>query len=258
MRYTRKNPFLRGLLGSSFVALALLANLTPAWSQGESTVVERPYLMAQGRGEVSVKPDVAYVQVGVRTEAKEVTQAVQENATRMDAVLKAIRAAGIEEKDINTVNYAISPVYAPASQLDVEPKQTGYQVINSVRITVRKIADAGKMLDAATQAGANFARGISFDLSKEQRDKAYAEALTMAVKEARQKIIIIAKASEAGRITFHSVTEQDTGNFPQPMAAFAEARGGAVSTPVVAGQMNVTASVTVRYSANPEFKQPNY
>lgn len=247
MKYKNERLSRRGLLGSLYIVFAMLASLTPVWGQSDVKPEERRFVMTQGQGEVSVKPDVARVQVGVRTEAKEVTEAVQANATRMDAVLKAIRAAGVEEKDISTVSYSISPLYeAPKPNVATEPKQRGYQVYNAVRITVRKIGDAGKVLDAATQAGANVAQGISFDLSKEQREKAYAEALTLAVTDARQNAVAIAKAARVTVLTLHSITEQG-GGFPQPMAAFAEARGGAIYTPVVAGQMTVTASVSVRY-----------
>jgi uncharacterized protein len=255
MRDTGKNPFLRGWVGSLFVTLALFASLTPVWGQADRKTEEQPFLMAQGRGEVSVKPDVARIQVGVRTEAKEVTAAVQANATRMDAVLKAVRGAGVEEKDITTTNYSISPVYEPQRpNPTAEPTVRGYQVYNTVRVTVRKIGDAGKVLDAATQAGANAARGIAFELSPEQREKAYSEALTIAVKDARQKAVAMGKAAGVGMIALHSITEQDTGNFPQPMAAF-EARAADVQTPVVAGQLTVTASVTARFlmsAGNPE------
>lgn len=248
MRDTNKGRFRRGWLAGLSLMVALCATLTPAWSQGESRQNEQPYLLAQGRGEVSVKPDVARIEMGVRTEAKEVTAAVQTNATKMDAVLKAIRGAGVDEKDIITTNYAISPVYQqPRPNVGGEPKVTGYQVYNTVRVTVRKIADAGKVLDAATQAGANIAHGISFDLSEEARSKAYGDALTKAVTEARQKAVAIAKAANLTELILHSITEQAGFSAPMQMAAFGGERAADVQTPVAAGQMTVSASVTVRF-----------
>ena len=248
MRYTKTMPSPRGWVGSLCLTLALLACVIPARAQGEAKADERPSFTIQGQGEVTVKPDVARVQVGVRTEAKEVTAAVQANATRMDAVLKAIRAAGVEEKDITTTNYSISPLYEQVRpNTGTQPAVRGYQVMNMVRVTVRKIGDAGKVLDAATQAGANAARGISFDLSEEEREKAYSEALTRAVKEAQRKAGIIGKAVGTTQVSLFSIMEQSMGGPPMPMASFAEARGGDVQTPVVAGQMTVSAMVTARF-----------
>ncbi len=246
MRFTGKGLTGRGWLGGLYVALALFVSLTPVWSQTEDKSREQPFLTTQGQGEVSARPDVARIQVGVRTEAKEVTEAVQANATRMDAVIKAVRSAGVEEKDINTVNYSISPVYEDPKP-NTQPKERGYQVYNTVRITVRKIGDAGKVLDAATQAGANVAHGISLELSEEQREKVYAEALTLAVKDARQKAVIMGKAAGMESIRLQSITEQGSGSFPQPMASFSGARTANVQTPIVAGQMTITASVTARF-----------
>ncbi|GAB4462386.1 MAG: SIMPL domain-containing protein [Armatimonadaceae bacterium] len=236
-------------------------SVTPVWAQNPVVEVERPFLMAQGVGEVSVKPNVARISVGVQTEAKQISEAVQENARRMEAVIQAMRRAGVAEKDIATINYSIFPTYdPPRGQPDgraEEPTKRGYQVSNMVRVTVRNIGDAGKVVDAATGAGANSVGGISLELSEDEQAKAYSEALTQAVRDARQKVVSLARASEAGAIYLYSVTEQGADSGPQPMFKARTESFADASTPIVAGQQTVRAAVTVRYTFLRN-ERPNY
>ncbi|MBC8141601.1 MAG: SIMPL domain-containing protein [Armatimonadetes bacterium] len=199
-----------------------------------------------GTGEVSVTPDIARITVGVQTRGKDSAVAAAENATRTDAVIKAVRALGVAQKDIQTEGYSIYPQFDYQKQ---PPVLTDYQVSNSVRITVRKLADAGKILDAALKAGANVAGGIEFDLSDPQ--KARDEAMAKAVKDAVRKAKLMAKALDTTRtLTLLELSEGVASDYqqPRPMLGMAMAREAkAAPTPIEAGQTKITVSVTARF-----------
>lgn len=209
-----------------------------------------PGIVVQGTGEVMVRPDIARLMLGVQTQAKEASQAARENADRTDALIKAIRGAGVAERDIRTSNYSINPNYDYRPQEQGRPPIiTGYIVNNNVNVTVRKIADVGKVIDAATNAGANMAGGIFFDI--DDPAPARREALKKAVADAADKAKAIADAAGLGSISIVSVVE-GSANFPRPMLEMADTRmamagRAAASTPVQPGEQAVTATVTVRY-----------
>ena len=199
-----------------------------------------------GTGEVSVTPDIARITVGVQTQGVDSATAGGENARKTDAVLKAIRALGVAEKDMQTEGYNIYP------QFDYQknpPVLTEYQVNNSVRITVRKMSDAGKILDAALKAGANVAGGITFDVSDPQ--KAQDEALTKAVQDATRKASLMARATKSSAtLRLIELTEGGANNYSPPMPMARMAMAGAMAeatTPVQAGQAKITAMVTARF-----------
>lgn len=207
-------------------------------------------IFVQGTGEVTVKPDIARLTLGVQNQAKEAAQAARENAARTDAVIKAVRAAGVAEADIQTVGYNLNPVYQFGPQTDAQGNArqtlTGYQASNTVQVTVRKIADAGKVLDAAIAAGANNASGISFDIANPApvRDVALANAMA----DARRKALVIAKAGGMTGLKLVAVSEGRAPDFPRPVfQEMAMARAADAATPVQPGEQKVTVTVTVRY-----------
>jgi uncharacterized protein YggE len=130
---------------------------------------------------------------------------------------------------------------------------TGYQVSNTVNVTVRQIANASAVLDAAVRAGANVAQGISFELDTPRQTQAREDALRRAVADARRKAQVIAEAAGVGPITLIAISENGAPPIrPVFREAFA-ARGGAadVATPVQPGENTVTATVTIRYRFAP-------
>lgn len=245
-------------MGRTFVLAALtlsvLGATVPTFAAQEArpaAVLSRPTINVSGLGEVTVTPDIARITVGVQTRGKDSTQVASENAQKTDAVIKAIKALGIADKDIQTADYNISP------QFDYEKQPavlTGYQVSNSVRITVRKMGDAGKVLDAALKAGANVASGISFDISDPQ--KAQDEALAKAVADATRKATLMWKAAlpdaeirKDRPIRLVELTENLNGGYPppMPMVRMMKGDGADASTPIQAGETKIIVTVSARF-----------
>lgn len=210
------------------------------------SISNKSAIAVTGTGEVTVTPDIARITVGVQTNGKDSTVAAAENATRTDAVIKTIRALGVAQKDIQTEGYNIYPQFDYQKQPAV---LTGYQVSNSVRITVRKLSDAGKILDAALKAGANIAGGIAFDIS--DPEKARDEAMTKAVKDAVRKAKLMAKAlGKTQSLTLLELVEGSMGDNSQPRPMLMMAMRGkaeAAPTPVEAGETKISVTVSARF-----------
>ena len=124
------------------------------------------------------------------------------------------KAAGVADKDIQTTSYQINTQYDYSNRKPGDnrpPKIVGYEVINNVRVTVRKVSDAGKVLDAGIGAGANDAGGIAFDLSDTTKAKAQTDALTRAVQNARSKADTLASAAGVTVYSIYSISETGYG-----------------------------------------------
>ncbi len=219
--------------------------------QGKSTVqaqegepVAQQTITVSGTGEKSIRPSIAYVDVGVRTQSDVMKTAQEENTRQMHAVLEAIKGKNIDEKDIQTASFFVNPLY----DQDTWTRVTGFEVIHSVRVKVSEIDRAGEVIDAAIQAGANHSNGISFDISREERDRLYSEALKEAVAQGETKANVLAESigkslGEPLRIAEGGVpVEPYMGDM---MVSREEADGAGTS--LQPGEMRVQASVTLVY-----------
>lgn len=227
--------------------LALLAALAFAFTAPASAQTDKgpTGITVTGHGEVMGTPDIAYVTLGIVTRDKNASQAAAENARIAQAISSAVKRVGIADKDIKTQNYSIQPwmEYAP----NVAPRQLGYEVRNSVRITVRDVSKVGDVIDAGVRSGANEVQGVTFDIANDQPIRQ--EALAAAVQNARSKAEVVAKNLGVKVGVPLQVTESTT-RVPIPLyrAAGAEA---AAPTPISPGQMQITSDVTVTFSIIP-------
>jgi hypothetical protein len=156
----------------------------------------------------------------------------------MRRVIAAIKAAGAT--DVKTQYVSLSPRYSERS----EPN--GFSATNSVSATVRDLARAGAVIDAAVAAGANQVNGPS--LSGGDRSELYRQALKAALDHARANAQALAAASSLslGRIT--AIVEG--GGAPEPVPFAAADKAMAESTPIEPGTQQVTATVSVTFSVS--------
>ena len=129
--------------------------------------VEEDVIVVAGTGKFSAAPDTAQLTLGVMSQAATLAEATGDAARRMSAVVARVKSFGVADTDVVTVAYSVDPRMAPLdpARRDEPPRIIGYQVTNLAQVTVRKLADAGPILDAAVGAGANVVRGIRFTLS---------------------------------------------------------------------------------------------
>lgn len=215
-----------------------------------------------GTGNVYAEPDIAKITIGVITEASTSTQAMADNANKMDEVVRAVRSLGIAEKDIQTSRVSVEPEYAsenvsPYSSYYYPAKQniTGYKATNTVTVTVRDISKVGQAIDAATSAGSNTVQGVTFLLSDERQAQAYNEALQKAVTDGSSRADTIATAAGVSGYKLKSLSESG-GYYPMysdnVLAGDALEKATAVTTPISAGQAKVQATVSMCYVFIPQ------
>lgn len=201
-----------------------------------------------GVGKATVTPDRFSFNVGVQSVADTVDKAVNENNAKVASVIRALKNAGARDADIQTSNFSIWP------QQDYQegrlPRILGYQVSNNITVRSSKIADAGKFLGIAVNAGVNTSSGINFEVS--DRAKGRDAGLRAAFEDARAKATLLAQA--AGRTLGQALMIVEGGQatpppYPMPRVMAMEAK--AVSdVPVEAGSQEQSYSVTVTFLLN--------
>lgn len=204
-------------------------------------------LNVSGVGVVYLTPDIAYITIGVNTQRDNAAQAVEENKAQTNAVIQAIRDAGVEDKDIRTNNFSIwsNPQYDEFGQLS---GKVNYVVDNTVNVTVRDIDKLGDLLDAAISAGANSIYSIQFDV--EDKTEAQNEARAQAVEKAKTEAAELAEASGLTLGSIQNVSYYESGITPY----FYGGKGGgggamseAAAVPIQPGQLAVTVTVNLTY-----------
>lgn len=225
---------------------------TPVSAQAVDTDAE--YSPAQtitviGQGSVRIKPDVARVSIGVETSAETVGEAVAENESNMESILAALKGLGIEEKDIQTMNYSIQldryPESLPRTESGSGEPQPVYRVSNMVNVTIRDLDKVGDVLDAVIEAGANNIWGVSFSLDDPKTAQIDARADAIADAQARAEALAELSGVQLGPVM--SVSEVlGSGPYPMPVAYAVEsaaAGGGSISP----GELEVSYQVQVAF-----------
>ncbi|MBN2796036.1 MAG: SIMPL domain-containing protein [Clostridia bacterium] len=197
-----------------------------------------------GVGSITVKPDIAYISVGVETSDADANKAQTDNSKAMNEVMAALKALGIKDDDIKTTQYS---VYDRYDYIDGKQTNKTYQVTNMVQVTVRDINQVGDVIDAASLAGANSVSNIQFGIADESA--AYQEALKLAMASAKGKAeailgtfgeVVTAPSKVTETSYFSGVVRSDY--------AYAKAEMAVMDTPVSSGELTITANVTVEYT----------
>jgi hypothetical protein len=223
---------------AGLLALAVVVAAVALPGSASSAAADEGGITVQGTASVASVPDRAELSFGVETQAKTARAALAANAAEMRRVLAALRAAGAT--DLKTQYVSLSPRLG--AQNDVE----AYVATNSVSATIKQLARAGAVIDAAVEAGANQVYGPS--LSRGDQSDLYRQALKAAVANARESAQALAAAANVslGRVT--AVIEGGGAPMPMPFAAAAKAED--TSTPIESGSQQVSATVTVTFSVS--------
>lgn len=194
-------------------------------------------------GEATRVPDIATIRAGVVTQAPTAAAALAANATQMKSVLAALKAAGVADRDVQTATISLNPQYRYAE--NQPPVITGYQASNSVSVKFRDIARSGNILDALVKQGANQIDGPN--LSIDQAEAAQDEARVDAVKRARARADLYARALGMRVDRMISLSEGGDGGAPGPMPVMMVRAQAKDSTEVVPGEQRVGVTVRVRF-----------
>ncbi len=206
---------------------------------------ELPYLInVSASGNASITPDIADVRFGVESINSDAAAALSENSTKMSAILAAVKALGIEDKDVQTAEYNmwIEQIYD-----QVKGTPTGemrYHVSNQLVVRVRDISKVGSLLGNVLQAGANNVGGVSFgvDDTTALQSQARKEALENA--RAKAEELAAGLGVKIGKV--RQISESISGYAPVPMMMRDSALSGAgEAISVASGSYNVTVDVQV-------------
>lgn len=229
------------LLPLIFAAMVTLA-LLPALASAEPASAAET-ISVSGLAKIKLTPDRAVFTVSVETSAKTAGEAVQQNNGKIEQVIAALKKAGATEQEIQTTNFSIFPQQEFTENR--RPRVVGYQVTNSLTVTSATVNDAGKLLQAAVDAGANQAGGLSLVVSDLTRGRE--EGLQRAFQDAKAKAETLAKA--AGRTVGRalSISEGIMSAPPSPLLSrtmAAEAKFAEVPVSPGTEEISFTVSVT--------------
>ena len=219
------------------VALALPFSLA---ALAESPATAAATITVTGEGVIEAAPDIATISLGVTTEGKTAVEAMAANSAALAAVLDRLRAAGIEERDLQTSNLTLNPNWVGYDN-GKTPTISGYTASNMLTVRVRALASLGTVLDSAITDGANTLNGVTFGLAEPRPalDAARKEAVADAV--ARAALLVEAAGAKLGKV----VSIAESGGFAQPMPMFRMEASADSAVPVAGGEVGLTASVTM-------------
>jgi uncharacterized protein len=227
----------------AFFLLALSAVPLAAQPAAPREAMREPETISvNGTGKSSVVPDRVSFTVGLQTVASTVEEAINQNNEKVAKVLAALKGAGAAAKHIQTSGFSIWP--QQDHRQGALPRIIGYQVSNSVKVRSDKVADAGRLLQAAVNAGANTSSGLQFEVTDPAKGRD--DGLRAAFADARAKAALLAQA--AGRGLGRTLNISETAAvappipYPRPMAMRAEA---ASEVPVASGAQETAYTVTV-------------
>lgn len=237
------------LVAAALASAAILAIPARAQSGGPAEP-PRATLTLTGSGEVSVPPDQAIVTSGVITEAPTAREALDANNAAIAEVIAAMKAAGIEAKDIQTSGFSVHPRYTNPRRggdgAHEAPRIVGYTVNNMVTVRVRDLGALGAVLDQAVSVGANRIGGIDFVVS--DADKRLDEARAAAMRDALRKAEIYAGAAGVTLARIQSISESGGYIPPRPRADMMMMRAEpAAAVPVEAGEQTLSVQVHVTW-----------
>lgn len=211
------------------------------FSVSSVTTTKSDTFNVSGEGKVSAAPDVASVSVGIQGSGPTVKAAQEQINSVINKVSEAIKAQGVEAKDIKTQNYNINPEYDYSGPQRIK----GYLANTNLSVKVRQIDKVNLIIDAATGNGANQVGGVSFNI--DDKTKLENEARKLAVDEAKAKAENAAKIAgfKLGKIINYS---ENFGGFPVPIRAMGSLNAvSEKATQIEPGSSEVTVNVTLSY-----------
>ncbi len=224
------------------VPIVLAASLVLAACGAAGVNAPTRSITVNGDGVVHVAPDIVTVNLGVLTQNRDVVQAVSDNNKAAQAILQAVRQAGIAETDVRTTFFNVSIQQPPPTPEGTPSGESIYWANNNLEVTVRQLDKLGGLLQAAVDAGANQIQGVTYAVADPSAAQAQARAKAMA--DARARAELLAKA--AG-VTLGAPININTNTFlPGAYAAYSAGMGGGM--PVASGMLDVQAQVTVTFS----------
>ena len=229
-----------GFIWIGIIALVLMTACSSPVSDSQAATTRQ--LSVSGTGTVSLAPDIARINIGVRSKSEDLNAALAENSNSTNQVIQTLQQSGVLTEDIQTISFNVYPeqVTLPGSE---NPTQN-YSVENTVTVIVRDLSSMDRILDSVVRQGSNQIYGITYDL--ENKDQALSEARKLAIENAQKHAEELARSAEIDLGKLISMTI-NSGVQSQP---YFEGKGSKIPNqpvPVSEGQMEITLDAFLIY-----------
>jgi uncharacterized protein YggE len=206
---------------------------------------DRPYIQATGEATVSAKPDQALIEIGVVTQGATASAVAAQNAKQTDAVLAELRGLLSGSNQLKTTSYSVRPNFQYAKP-GAAAAIAGYIATNIVEVTLDDLAQVSKVIDSATQSGANHIQKLQFRLKNTRvvRGQALREAAEQA--KASAEAIASGLGLKVMRVLSAEEALPEEGFAMHKMASPPPSPGTTPATPVEVGMIEVDATVILR------------
>lgn len=244
-----------GLLG--ILSLFLLAEtITTAANFGRAGVPATDTVTVSGEGQATLPPDVARVSFTVENTAASVSEAQALTTKQANAAIAYLKEQQVAEKDVKTLSYNIYPQYSyprpcPYGSVcppETAPKVTGYQVSETIQVTVRDLASVGGLIGGLGKLEVQNLNGPAFALDDSTAGYSAARADAIAKAKVQAERLAEQLGVHLGKVV--NFSESSGGNYP--MYAYGMGGGVADSKAVPApnvptGENTYNASVSITY-----------
>lgn len=209
-----------------------------------------PRISVSATGTSSIAPDMAIINLSVLRQAKTAREALNANTEAMAQVLKAMKEAGVEDRDLQTSNFNIAPQYKYSKRAkngeQLPPEIVGYNVNNSLTVRIRNLEELGTILDKSVSLGVNNGGNVQFTNSNSDTPVEDARKNAMQRAIAKAKTLTSEAGVALGKIVL--ISEQNRGR-PRANTFARAARMEAASdaVPVAAGENSYSVTVSVTW-----------
>jgi uncharacterized protein YggE len=217
-------------------------------AQFDSTYALNNTLFVSGAATTNTKTDKVIVSLGVETTDKTAEKALWSNSNLMNKVIDALKQSGVKQDETSTSAFSIKPNYNYSKYGD-RGNLSGFTVSNSVYIESSSINNVSQWIDTAVQAGANTVNDVYFSVSEEKLQNIKNMLLKEAVANAKTKADIVAAASGLNVVGIKSISVGEIGLPPVPGPLYSKSVSSdeASSTPILAGEQEVSTTVNIVY-----------
>lgn len=254
------NGGMRGAVIGVFCILSLFLlaeTINIAANFGRSGVPATDTITVQGDGQATLPPDVARISFTVQNTAKTVAGAQEATTRQANAAIEYVKTQGVAEKDVKTLSYNINPQYSypnPCTEgrmcpvySDNTPKITGYQVSETIQVTMRDLSKVGEMLGGLGKLEVQNVNGPAFAL--DDSTAGYSAARSDAINKAKTQAKLLADqlGVRLGKIVNFS---ESSGGYNYPIYGLgmaAESKALAPTPNVPVGENTYNASVSITY-----------
>ncbi|QQR64807.1 SIMPL domain-containing protein [Candidatus Kaiserbacteria bacterium] len=254
--YMRKIVALAGVM--AIIALGAYTYYT--LKQAQYMYAGPTTISVTGVGEVFAKPDIATFNFTVEAKEADESTTQSKSAEKVNAILAYLKEQGVEEKDVKTEGYSLSPRYEyPQVRCTEwscppqgEPKLIGYQVSQTVTVKVRDTEKAGGLLSGVGEKGATNISGLSFTI--DDVNKAKTEAREKAIADAKEQSEVLAKNLGVRIVRMNGYWEESDGGYPIAYGMGGDmkfdamsARAESVAPELPKGENTITVRVNLTY-----------